>query len=729
MSEPESFDGGNPTALRVDAPLAHPSQDRLGRSPFARALADAIADIPAEESFVFGLQGPWGAGKTSVINFVLAYLRESEGEAPPILPVQFNPWWFSGTEDLLRQFFAQILAALNEQSKGDKYESLVEHLRLFSALLSPAEFIPAVSVPAQLLKGAVDWSSEKFGVAAERERDIHKIRDNIDQILLSESIRLLIVIDDLDRCSGKEIRQMMQLVKAIADFPNTIYLLAYEHSAVSSALSVPSQNRGEEFLAKIVQAPFDLPPCNKISLRRLLVEELNALIADTPDELFDNRQWQNIFYDGLEALLTTPRDLTRFLNAVRATYPAVRDEVEAADFLGIQALRVFAPDFHREVANSKTLLTGTVRAGQEARDRLREGYDELSRLLPEESKQPIREVMGRLFPRWSFAYGGAAYGSDWSSRWRRNRRICSEDYFDLYFQLTIPEGGFSRGELEALIDAGEDPAQLAEELTRLANISTADGISRARLFLEELEDYTEDMARDRAANIVRALYMAGDEILGHQKDYGFFGFPDTVQMSRITYRLLRKFPSADARYEVIRTALEESTSIAVPVSEIKIYEQGLEKEGDPGPDSSSILSRAHLEELKPRLIERIREHIHNGTIFTVPNSVALLYRFVEWSDREREAHEAIQELLEDPRHFVTFVVRSRRTVKSVVAGERAVESRQETDAESLAEISGFSQAEILERAREVLSEAPDWLDSESEEALEELCGEGVTPDG
>src|SRR6185437_3942004 len=67
---------------------------------------------------------------------------------------------------------------------------------------------------------------------------------------------VIIAIDDIDRLTFSEIREVFQLVKANADFPNLIYLLMFDREVVSRALDSVSAGRGNEFLEKIVQVLF-----------------------------------------------------------------------------------------------------------------------------------------------------------------------------------------------------------------------------------------------------------------------------------------------------------------------------------------------------------------------------------------------------------------------------------------------------------------------------------------
>jgi len=80
-----------------DDPIIESTQDFLGRSAFARFLAERIASIPrTSEAYSIHICGPWGSGKSTLLNFLKSELEQRKG--PPENPsekwivVEFNAW-------------------------------------------------------------------------------------------------------------------------------------------------------------------------------------------------------------------------------------------------------------------------------------------------------------------------------------------------------------------------------------------------------------------------------------------------------------------------------------------------------------------------------------------------------------------------------------------------------------------------------------------------------------
>ena len=113
-----------------------------------------------------------------------------------------------------------------------------------------------------------------------REPNLQKKKDEIIKKLKEEKLKIVVAIDDIDRLSEEEIVAVFQLVKALADFPNTVYLLAFDREVVVQALEKVQSGKGEAYLEKVVQVPFEIPSPNMTSIHNAFFSKLDETLGD-----------------------------------------------------------------------------------------------------------------------------------------------------------------------------------------------------------------------------------------------------------------------------------------------------------------------------------------------------------------------------------------------------------------------------------------------------------------
>ncbi len=77
----------------------------------AERIAVEARTAPSDGGFVIALCGTWGSGKTSIGNMVAEAIEIDEDS----VVVRFNPWMFSGAEDLIGRFFGELAATLGKR--------------------------------------------------------------------------------------------------------------------------------------------------------------------------------------------------------------------------------------------------------------------------------------------------------------------------------------------------------------------------------------------------------------------------------------------------------------------------------------------------------------------------------------------------------------------------------------------------------------------------------------
>ena len=382
MSDP------TPEFLLPDKPLEDRKRDRLNYASFAQRLAHTISRRIPVDGLVIAIHGAWGMGKSTMVNFVEHSLMDlPETERPRI--VRFNPWWFTGREDLTLQFFDYLLRGLDDGKL--ETEELRKSLADFAGLVS--------KLPVPYLKEAAQFAE---GLLEPNRKDVQKLKADIVSKLSNQDRQMVVMIDDVDRLDKEEIRLLFGVIKGVADFPNICYLLAFDRQVVAQALTDVQSSNGEEYLAKIVQVPVPLPVPPRTTLDGLLEDSLLPLFKATPKELFDKERFQFFYSEGIRYFINTPRDILRLVNSVALFYRDMQGEVKCTDYVALKALNVFCPSVYEVVEKNKDMFAFL------EEDRLEPGtrVDELKRfhktwldLVPEKDRTRVRRLVSVMFPK------------------------------------------------------------------------------------------------------------------------------------------------------------------------------------------------------------------------------------------------------------------------------------------------------------------------------------------
>lgn len=626
------------TALSADRPSIDPKDDLFGHAPFASSLADSLCRYPGSDGLVLALYGPWGSGKSTVLSYVQHFLEQRPENEQPVL-VKFNPWWFSGQENLARAFLGQLQAVL--PAKSEKFKQLGDLLADFAEGVGGLIDLTGVS------GGAGGLIGKLLGQVKRKPKDVPALKDSITAILQKAGKRILVIIDDIDRLTPEEIRQLFTVIKALADFPNVVYLLAFDRDVAAQAIEQQSGLPGERYLEKIIQVPFELPPVDRVALRAALFKRLDEILGDVPEGSFDQLYWTNVYHDGIDALIQVPRDVVRFTNTLAVTYPAVCGEVNAVDFIALEALRVFLPGLYDVIRTNPDKFSGHSRDSRyDADERTKEAFHTgWAQALPDQVQESSKALIERLFPK----TGRMGYGSDWLGEWRRNLRACHPDVFPIYFRLTVPPGAIRRSEMMALLNLAGSPADFGKALVQAKDERRPDGTSKARALLERLIDHVEkDIPDENIPAVIQALFDAGDALIDPADERNMFDFGNVSRASRPVYHLLKRL-SADQRADVLEAAMRAGSAVAVQSRLLKALEEEVSKAQE-----ATLLTAEEVTRLKSVWLERVRalssepsfmEHPQLPRLLATWKSEAGSTEVRAWCDRVTTSDEGLLNLL------------------------------------------------------------------------------------
>lgn len=536
-------DRPQPTLGWRDDPITTADQDTLRRAPVAQRTARLIDENHSpESSVVYGLEGPWGCGKSSVIALITTFLTEFEEHRWHV--VSFTPWATSGTQGLISEFFS-ALATVAPKSSSSK--NLRELISTYADIARPfAALIPvAGSAVAEATRSLETRLTKPWNVAFEE----------LATELRAIGTPVLVVVDDIDRLQPGELFDLLKVVRLLGRFPGVDFLLAYDEQTLIETLQNPDQSntsksRARAFMEKIVQYPLSIPPLLTSQIVKMLDAGLTEILTlERVETSFDKHRFGDIILSTMPSQLTTPRAIERFLAQVREQFRSHDlSEMNDVDLILAVFLKVQFPDVFARLQSWKSELTRSSPpiASFGRREVEQPDWDQLLEVLDrDEDRRDARAVLAVLFP---------ATRAPSPSR-AAPRRFAHPDYFDRYLAQGIPEhdvpdAAVSRAIEKASVGDGAD----------LHSLLSTDDESRVTLTLSKIRSLYPDIRElpyheGPYGPVTLELLTVGMTLVNDAEDQLSSSTSNLVHLTRWAATLLRRLVDANSKGEIDRALM------------------------------------------------------------------------------------------------------------------------------------------------------------------------------
>ena len=621
-----------------DNPILDPSEDRLDRAPLAASLATQILHGDAsEEGLVVSVLGPWGSGKTSFINLLRHNLN---AERVPVL--DFNPWMFSGSEHLVQAFFSELTAHVTLKLDLDDIGKLLDQ---YGDYLFAAPFVGSWAARLKLLLGmAGSWRRPQ-------RSQIEVTRDKIRQALAQQKQPLVVVLDDLDRLTAEEVRDVFRLVRLTASFPNIVYVLTFDRHQVEAALEETGQ-AGRAYLEKIVQLVFDLPEIS----HEVLLDELTAAIDESLSgvdglEPFDDHMrdvWASVLYHIIMPLMRNLRDVRRYCLSVRGTVVDLADEICLPDLLGLEAVRIFLPDTFAQLRDSVDVITSPLGSGVDPSESTEEAKQRVQEIVNSGASRRavVEALLKHVFPEGGRPLTDMTFFGGSPSDWYQQRRVANTEIFRLYLERR--EGkklGLQRLGDQALAAMG-DAGAFQDCLQSLEPESL-------RHVIASLETHEGHFQPEQVIPGVTVLLNTWPTMPEHRG--GFFDLDNRMVVWRVVLRLLRALDSPEGVSSAVDVILPQLETLSAQLLLITII--GRRKSADP------LVSVQDVERFERSFRDRVRDATIDA-LAREPELLTVMYT----TKKDASASEPELVISSDPKMTRAMLEASKHEVRTAAVG-------------------------------------------------------------
>lgn len=394
--------------------------EKLGRTGFARSVRKLI--LGAQTPFAMSIGGRWGSGKTSMLRVLMAALggipvatqsslfEDTKDEARGRLPeelrvlnakdeldsglpehfrtqlrhtraVWFNPWHYQQEENPLVPLLHEIREQIREhyrlkswlarETKDTKamveaglqnLGKLIDHT---ATLLTPLKKVDlASSIQQDYQANKARQREDSFAAPVDAQRFFLQFQRAINQLVgEQENGRLVVFIDDLDRCSDQAVFRLLEAIKLYLSSRHCVFVFGLDAGHVETAIARSSEFRPREaaqYVEKLFQVRLNLPQPDDEQMRRFLDAQLKILF---PAE--GNPAREQIRDDCLSYLPRNPRLVKNTLNGLKLHADLLPGKIDWHQLLLVHLFRTFYPDAYEvlreDIDSALTALQNLVR--------------------------------------------------------------------------------------------------------------------------------------------------------------------------------------------------------------------------------------------------------------------------------------------------------------------------------------------------------------------------------
>jgi len=327
--------------ILLDNPSANPG---LRFQSYASALKDIIE--LSEPQFSVGIFGGWGSGKTTLMRAIENQLNDK------IVSVWFNAWRYEKEEHLIIPLLDTLRDALvtwaeaaesnpaidpTFRDKAIKAASTITKAAraIFAGLGVTAKF-PLIEVSLDANKTVSEWRQSNMEAdkkdAESPQSAYHAsfkaLQDSLTEFTQHGEQRVIVFIDDLDRCLPSNALQVLESMKLFFDLEGFVFVVGLDQKVIEASInwnyrfpdsSTPSTAgppiSGADYIKKLFQVPFNLPSVSSSQLDDYLASVFPS--AGERDE--EQEGLLGLVRPHLDTLVqgseVNPREVKRYINS------------------------------------------------------------------------------------------------------------------------------------------------------------------------------------------------------------------------------------------------------------------------------------------------------------------------------------------------------------------------------------------------------------------------------
>lgn len=481
--------------------------DLLKRNKIIGDLFNSINYCKNKERFIISLTGPWGSGKTTILNIIKKQLNNEN----IIVVDNFETWKYSNDKALIYGMFDEIIKAI-----GINFSTL-EIKRFVNSCIAIVS----------------EKTDINIGLFSLDYKIINKIKLMIGEYLEKNDKRVVFIIDNLERTNENNILVILKTISTILNIDRFIYVLSYDEKEMKDIFD-NKLHINYDYMEKVVQLPLAVPEINQEDIDEICTPCLKNLLIHygiNESEIEKYTTAINLFNKNIKDL----RSFKRKINSICNCCFFGDNYLNKADYFLVELIRHenltlyndIRKNYEYYVSEDYAAIYGYLKdSAKEYNEKATQYFD---KLFEKDKNVEYKDILCLLFPnveKYDKAYrayrntveflneSGYIIEKD-KEKYKQSlieRRIYNAKFFDLYFikqendfiKIDTKIKEFIRWNNSNYIDIdnGEDLELMQSELSEI--LFMYKGIGQ-KFVIETLELYCKDIEENKVLILTKLI--------------------------------------------------------------------------------------------------------------------------------------------------------------------------------------------------------------------------------
>lgn len=322
--------------------------DFFGFNTQAEKFAKSVYNLGSSKSLVFGIDAPWGTGKSTFVNLCKKYwVKELKNKT---IVYDFNPLRYENRDNLFEKFVNGLISEIRNHVYSPELEGLVSK---YARLLKDT-------------KANISFFGVRFNVPF-KNNSIDETFEELKSVLEIIDKKIIIIVDDLDRISFSNIKEILYVIKKAFNIPNVSYVLCYDTDSLNKLDQHKlDSEKISEFLEKFINVKTSIYLDYNLLLDYFIENKNQAIENDlTIDTVLINRALA-----GLKGIFKSPdfhlylpfigdaRKIKRLVNTIILLHIEQTDfenaDFNSEDLIHLLLIYINYPSIFRKIYNTET---------------------------------------------------------------------------------------------------------------------------------------------------------------------------------------------------------------------------------------------------------------------------------------------------------------------------------------------------------------------------------------